>query len=208
MPFEPLHAGDANYPPEPSESIAIAVKLSVDGLLYKTVHSLGRLFLSPPQSAHSAKPASPTYLHAAPFAHGVGPSSLACAPSRVFNAKDELHARWTRRLCHRQVDQLRHTLPSPQAFVAVAVAGMPLAESAHRHEGPLPGTASNSQSRPGPVDQLSRHIPAFIGPLDSLGREVSTVEIGCSQAESNLQLHNSVSIQLLGQWASFTSAPP
>lgn len=58
------------------------------------------------------------------FAGGVGAGSLAQAPSLVFNTKDELQARWARRLCHRHVELPRHTLPSPQAFVTAAVAGM------------------------------------------------------------------------------------
>jgi LysR family transcriptional regulator (chromosome initiation inhibitor) len=58
------------------------------------------------------------------FPDGVGAGSLAKAPSLVFNTKDELQARWVRRLCHRHVDLPRHTLPSPQAFVTAAVAGM------------------------------------------------------------------------------------
>jgi LysR family transcriptional regulator (chromosome initiation inhibitor) len=58
------------------------------------------------------------------FASGVGAGSLAKAPSLVFNTKDELQARWVRRLCHRQVELPRHTLPSPQTFVTAAVAGM------------------------------------------------------------------------------------
>ena len=58
------------------------------------------------------------------FSAGVGAGSLALAPSLVFNAKDELQARWVRRLCHRHVDLPRHTLPSPQAFVTAALAGM------------------------------------------------------------------------------------
>jgi LysR family transcriptional regulator (chromosome initiation inhibitor) len=42
----------------------------------------------------------------------------------VFNTKDELQARWARRLCHRHVELPRHTLPSTEAFVAAALAGM------------------------------------------------------------------------------------
>jgi LysR family transcriptional regulator (chromosome initiation inhibitor) len=67
--------------------------------------------------------ASPEFV-ARHFANGVGAGSLAKAPSLVFNTKDELQARWVRRLCHRHVDLPRHTLPSPQAFVTAAVAGM------------------------------------------------------------------------------------
>lgn len=58
------------------------------------------------------------------FADGVGSGSLVRAPSLVFNTKDELQARWARRLCHRNVELPRHTLPSPQAFATAAVAGM------------------------------------------------------------------------------------
>ena len=67
--------------------------------------------------------ASPAFV-AHHFARGVGAGSLAQAPSLVFNTKDELQARWVRRLCHRHVELPRHTLPSPQAFVTAAVAGM------------------------------------------------------------------------------------
>lgn len=58
------------------------------------------------------------------FADGVGAGSLAEAPSLVFNTKDELQARWARRLCHRHVELPRHTLPSTQAFVVASLAGM------------------------------------------------------------------------------------
>jgi LysR family transcriptional regulator (chromosome initiation inhibitor) len=58
------------------------------------------------------------------FAQGVGAASLALAPSLVFNNKDDLQARWVRRLCHRHVELPRHTVPSTQAFVTAAVAGM------------------------------------------------------------------------------------
>nr|MCU0921207.1 LysR family transcriptional regulator ArgP [Burkholderiaceae bacterium] len=58
------------------------------------------------------------------FGGGVNPATLARAPSLVFDPKDELQARWVRRLCRRHVELPRHTLPSPQAFVTAAVAGM------------------------------------------------------------------------------------
>ena len=58
------------------------------------------------------------------FREGVGAGSLAQAPSLVFNPKDELQARWARRLCHRHVELPRHTLPSTEAFVAASLAGM------------------------------------------------------------------------------------
>lgn len=58
------------------------------------------------------------------FAEGVGAGTLARAPSLVFNAKDELQAQWSRRLCHRHVELPRHTLPSSQAFVIATLASM------------------------------------------------------------------------------------
>ena len=58
------------------------------------------------------------------FDQGVGATSLALAPSLIFNAKDELQSRWVRRLCRRHVELPRHTLPSPHAFVAASLAGM------------------------------------------------------------------------------------
>ncbi len=58
------------------------------------------------------------------FAEGVGAGALSLAPSLLFNNKDELQARWTRRLCHRHVELPRHTLPSSHAFVAAALGGM------------------------------------------------------------------------------------
>ncbi len=67
--------------------------------------------------------ASPAFV-AQHFAGGVGAGRLAQAPSLLFNHKDELQARWVRRVCHRHVELPRHTLPSSQAFVTAALAGM------------------------------------------------------------------------------------
>lgn len=67
--------------------------------------------------------ASPAFM-ARHFAHGVGAGSLARAPSLVFNTKDDLQARWVRRLCHRDVELPRHAVPSTHAFVTAALAGM------------------------------------------------------------------------------------
>lgn len=67
--------------------------------------------------------ASPAFMRQH-FAGGVGAGSLARAPSLVFNSKDELQARWVRRLCHRHVELPRHVLPSSQAFVTAGLAGM------------------------------------------------------------------------------------
>lgn len=67
--------------------------------------------------------ASPAFV-ARHLADGVDAASLARAPSLLFNTKDELQDRWTRRLCHRHVELPRHTLPSSQAFVTATLAGM------------------------------------------------------------------------------------
>ncbi len=67
--------------------------------------------------------ASPAFLQRH-FSGGVGAGSLGQAPSLVFNTKDELQARWVRRLCHRHVELPKHALPSSHAFVTAGVAGM------------------------------------------------------------------------------------
>jgi LysR family transcriptional regulator (chromosome initiation inhibitor) len=56
--------------------------------------------------------ASPAYM-ARHFAGGVGAGSLARAPSLAFNAKDDLQARWVRRLCHRDVELPGIPCPRP-----------------------------------------------------------------------------------------------
>jgi LysR family transcriptional regulator (chromosome initiation inhibitor) len=58
------------------------------------------------------------------FPSGVTVHDLARAPSLIFNAKDELQSRWVQRLHGQEVELPRHTLPSSQAFVTAAVAGM------------------------------------------------------------------------------------
>lgn len=109
------------------------------------------------------------------FPGGVGTGSLAWAPSRVSNNKDELQARWVQRLCHRHVDLPRHTLPSPQAFVVAALAGMgwglqPEALiAAHLRDGSLIELVPHS-----PLDvplhwQFARAAAALV---EVLGREV------------------------------------
>ncbi|MBS0428301.1 MAG: LysR family transcriptional regulator ArgP [Proteobacteria bacterium] len=67
--------------------------------------------------------ASPDFV-ARHFAQGVGARSLAEAPSLLFDHKDQLQARWARRVCHRAVVLPQHRLPSSHAFVEAARAGM------------------------------------------------------------------------------------
>ncbi|MBP0620681.1 LysR family transcriptional regulator ArgP [Cupriavidus consociatus] len=109
------------------------------------------------------------------FAGGVGAGTLAKAPSLMFNTKDELQVRWARRLCHRHVELPRHTLPSSQAFVTAALAGMgwglhPQSLIAqHLDDGALvelvPGT-------PLDVPLHWQYARAASGLLDGLSREV------------------------------------
>lgn len=109
------------------------------------------------------------------FAGGVGAASLAAAPSLLFNTKDELQARWVRRLCHRHVELPRHILPSSQAFVTATLAGMGW--------GMHPQSLIGAQLRDGSLVELVPDTPldvplywqnarAASGLLDKLSREV------------------------------------
>jgi LysR family transcriptional regulator (chromosome initiation inhibitor) len=118
--------------------------------------------------------ASPDFV-ARHFGRGVGVAALAQAPSLVFNTKDELQARWVRRLRHRDVELPRHTLPSSQAFVTAALDGMgwglhPLALIAqHLQDGSLvelvPGT-------PMDVPLFWQHARAAASLIEQLSDEV------------------------------------
>jgi LysR family transcriptional regulator (chromosome initiation inhibitor) len=118
--------------------------------------------------------ASPAFV-ARHFASGVGAGSLAQAPSLVFNTKDELQDRWVRRLCHRPVDLPRHSLPSPQAFVVAAVAGMGWGLqpqsliAAHLQDGSLVELVPDT---PLDVPLYWQHARAASALLEGLSREV------------------------------------
>jgi LysR family transcriptional regulator (chromosome initiation inhibitor) len=58
------------------------------------------------------------------FHRGVDATSLSCAPSLVFNSKDELQQRWVQHEYGQNIQMPQHTLPSPEAFVAAAIAGL------------------------------------------------------------------------------------
>ena len=109
------------------------------------------------------------------FAEGVGAGSLTHAPSLLFNLKDDLQARWVRRLCHRHVELPRHTLPSAQAFVAAALAGMGWALhpqaliASHLETGALVLLAPGS---PLDVPLHWQHARAASALLDGLSRQV------------------------------------
>lgn len=118
--------------------------------------------------------ASPAYM-ARHFTGGVGAGSLARAPSLVFNTKDDLQARWVRRLCHRDVELPRHTVPSAHAFVAAALVGMgwglhpQVLIASHLHEGTLVELAPDS---PLDVPLYWQHARAASGLIEGLSRKV------------------------------------
>ena len=118
--------------------------------------------------------ASPAFI-ARHFAQGVGAGSLAQAPSLVFNTKDGLQARWAQRQCHRHVELPRHRLPSPQAFVIAALAGMgwglqPRALiAAHLQDGSLFELVPDT---PLDVPLYWQHARVAAGWLDGLSREL------------------------------------
>ena len=138
----------------------------------------------PPAGCNSRPLGSMRYLAAASpaserryFPDGVGAGSLCNAPSLVFNTKDELQARWARRLCHRDVELPRHSLPSSQAVVTAALAGRGWSQhpqaliAAHLRDGSLvelvPDTPldvalywHSARAASGVLDGLSRAVEA------------------------------------------------
>lgn len=58
------------------------------------------------------------------FPGGVTAEALAQAPCMTFNRKDRLQSDWVRQVCGHAVEMPRHWLPSSQAFVAGALAGL------------------------------------------------------------------------------------
>lgn len=58
------------------------------------------------------------------FPRGADTESLSTAPSLMFNTKDELQQRWVEQNFGGGVPMPRHTLPSPQAFIAAALGGL------------------------------------------------------------------------------------
>lgn len=67
--------------------------------------------------------ASPAFV-ARHFARGVDEAALAAAPICVFNAKDELQARFLRRLARRRIDPPAHRVPSTHGFIHAALHGL------------------------------------------------------------------------------------
>ena len=124
--------------------------------------------------AISRPPARP--IVARHFANGVGAGSLARAPSLVFNTKDDLQARWVRRLCHRDVELPRHTVPSAQAFVTAALAGMGWGLHPAGADRTAPGRAARWSNwcpiPPLDVPLYWQHARAASSLIDGLSREV------------------------------------
>ena len=124
--------------------------------------------------------ASPAFV-ARHFSSGVGAGSLARAPSLVFNTKDDLQARWVRRLCRRDVELPRHTVPSPHAFVTAAVAGMGWGLQPHAlirsqlHDGSLVELVPDT---PLDVALYWQHARAASNLLDGLSRAVLAAAAG------------------------------
>ena len=58
------------------------------------------------------------------FADGVDAQALARTPSLQFDARDDLQAKWVRRLLRRDVQLLAHRVPSTQPSVDAAIAGV------------------------------------------------------------------------------------
>lgn len=123
---------------------------------------------------HYIAAASPVYM-ARHFAAGVGAGSLAQAPSLVFNAKDDLQARWVRRLCHRDVELPRHAVPSAHAFVTAALAGMGWGLHPQALIAPLLATGALVELVPDTaldVPLYWQHARAASSLIDGLSREV------------------------------------
>lgn len=67
--------------------------------------------------------ASPGFVHRH-FPDGVTPDTLAAAPCMTFNRKDGLQAQWLQRVMGRGLEVPTHWLPSSQAFLDAALAGV------------------------------------------------------------------------------------
>jgi LysR family transcriptional regulator (chromosome initiation inhibitor) len=98
-----------------SSDVAAAVTSSARAVQGCDCEALGRLcYLAV---------ASPSFVRRY-FPDGVSVPSLRRAPCLTFNRKDSLQRQWTRQVCRRRVDPPVHWLPSTQAFVDAAVAGI------------------------------------------------------------------------------------
>jgi LysR family transcriptional regulator (chromosome initiation inhibitor) len=67
--------------------------------------------------------ASPAFMRCH-FAQGLNDAALAAAPCSVFNQKDQLQARFLRRLSSRRLSPPQHRVPSTHGFVHAALHGL------------------------------------------------------------------------------------
>ncbi|MEP2030960.1 MAG: LysR family transcriptional regulator ArgP [Paracoccaceae bacterium] len=67
--------------------------------------------------------ASPTFFETW-FAQGLTPEAFGRAPMMTFSQKDKLQSRWIKAVCGRRTVPPSHVLPSTQAFVDGALAGL------------------------------------------------------------------------------------
>lgn len=95
--------------------VLAAVTASAEPVQGCRSHALGSL--------RYAATASPAYMQRW-FAAGVSASALAEAPLLQFNTKDRLQERFVRRITRRELHPPVHRLPSTQAFVDAALAGL------------------------------------------------------------------------------------
>ncbi|MEI7443424.1 MAG: LysR family transcriptional regulator ArgP [Burkholderiales bacterium] len=116
------------------------------------------------------------------FADGVTARTLAAAPCLVFDRKDRLQHRWAARVARREVELAAHRLPSANAFVAAALAGVgwgmnpePLV-AAHLKAGRLVELVPDA-----PMDVALHWQVARVGAplLERLGARVAAVATGC-----------------------------
>jgi LysR family transcriptional regulator (chromosome initiation inhibitor) len=119
--------------------------------------------------------ASPAFM-ARHFPGGVTAEALATAPSLVFSPKDELQDRWVQRQFGRPVELPRHTLPSPQAFLTAALAGMGWGLQIQSQAAPHLADGGLVELRPDtPLDVplYWQHARVASGLLDGLSRAVT-----------------------------------
>lgn len=119
--------------------------------------------------------ASPAFV-ARYFADGLTAESLTRAPSLRFNLKDDLQERWVRRLCGQTPPLPRHLLPSSQAFVTSALAGMGWGMQAQALAAPHLASGALVELQPGtPLDVplFWQHARAASSLLDGLGAAIA-----------------------------------
>jgi len=114
--------------------------------------------------------ASPAFMRRY-LAGGVTPEALARAPSLRFNLKDDLQSRWVQQQCGQAPPLPHHLLPSSQAFVTAAVAGMGWGLQVEALE--APHLASGALVELLPVPLYWQHACTASSLLDGLGAAIA-----------------------------------